>query len=355
MLHALTPADAPVEVPLDAGERVEVEWPCEAEDGSGEVRRIWFSATVAKVQEEEAAGSRRRPRFLLRFDDGGEAWSSLRRVAWRRPVEESHDMTGFVHLFGLEEELLAFCDELHERREEYGDKTRGWGAAPGGPDLRRGPAGCGARVRARALPPPASALRGGGCAGVARVGRAGRGQGRSREAVARPAPAAVLGGRKLQGDVDSGWACQALVYLNEDFSGGYTEFPNLGASYRPRRGRVLLWRSLFVGHKAAAPGSLDDHPACHVAGAVYGGVKRVVSIHLVVTDGLLSSECSAGTSMQGLGRGRGRGGSSSSMQPHWNSEKPGTTSGPSSCPAGGASRVTAVLCVLAGPSARCLR
>ena len=34
--------------------------------------------------------------------------------------------------------------------------------------------------------------------------------------------------------VDSGWACQALIYLNEDFEGGYTEFPNLPAKYRPR-------------------------------------------------------------------------------------------------------------------------
>uniref|UniRef100_A0A7S4QRN7 Prolyl 4-hydroxylase alpha subunit domain-containing protein n=1 Tax=Alexandrium monilatum TaxID=311494 RepID=A0A7S4QRN7_9DINO len=287
MLHALTPADAPVEAPLDAGERVEVEWPCEAEDGSGEVRRIWFSATVAKVQEEEAAGSRRRPRFLLRFDDGGEAWSSLRRVAWRRPVEESHDMTGFVHLFGLEEELLAFCDELHERREEYGDKTRG-DAACGEPlqgglisvVVRRDAVPASGRelylrLHQRCVEEVARAWPG----WVARVG--GRG--------ARVRPSQDLRllqyseGANFKAHVDSGWACQALVYLNEDFSGGYTEFPNLGASYRPRRGRVLLWRSLFVGHKAAAPGSLDDHPACHVAGAVYGGVKRVVSIHLVVT------------------------------------------------------------------------
>ena len=82
--------------------------------------------------------------------------------------------------------------------------------------------------------------------------------------------------------VDSGWACQALIYLNEDFQGGYTEFPNLKARYRPRRGRVLLWRSLCVGFKPAVPGTLDDHPARHVACEVFNGVKRVVSLHLVL-------------------------------------------------------------------------
>ena len=82
--------------------------------------------------------------------------------------------------------------------------------------------------------------------------------------------------------VDSGWACQALIYLNDDFQGGYTEFPNLKARYRPRRGRVLLWRSVCVGFKAAIPGSLDDHPARHVACEVFNGVKRVVSLHLVL-------------------------------------------------------------------------
>jgi len=70
--------------------------------------------------------------------------------------------------------------------------------------------------------------------------------------------------------------------LNEDFDGGLTEFPNLHARYRPRRGRVLMWRSVSVGHKAAVPGSVADHPALHIAGEVFNGTKRVVSLHLVL-------------------------------------------------------------------------
>lgn len=273
--------DAAQAAPPLLGERVEVEWPCEAENGSGEVRRIWFPAAVVEVQEG------RRTRYLLRFEDGGESWSSLRQMAWRRVEEEHHDEAGFVHLFTLEDELLSFCDELHEKREAYGDKSRG-DAAYGEP-LQGGLVSV--VIRRDALPAPQRDLylRLHQCC-IDEVSKAWPGwtsRVGGRHARVRPSQDLRLlqysEGAKFKAHVDSGWACQALVYLNEDFLGGYTQFPNLGAKYRPRRGRVLLWRSLFVGHRGAAPGSLDDHPASHVAGAVYGGTKRVVSVHLVVT------------------------------------------------------------------------
>lgn len=35
-----------------------------------------------------------------------------------------------------------------------------------------------------------------------------------------------------------------LVYLNDDYEGGHTEFPNCGADVTPRRGMGVLWRNL---------------------------------------------------------------------------------------------------------------
>ena len=90
-------------------------------------------------------------------------------------------------------------------------------------------------------------------------------------------------GANFKPHVDSGWALQALIYLNEDFQGGFTGFPNLSARYRPRRGRALLWRNAATGHKpAVATRAHDDHPSLHVAGPVHKGTKRVVSINLVL-------------------------------------------------------------------------
>lgn len=282
------------------GDRVEVEWPCEGaeHDGCHEVRSIWFLATVAAVRDG------RKPRYLLRFDDGQETWNSLSELSWRRVESvsrsigslaymnstvnsnETHDGTGFVHMFSLEQELLHFCDELHERREVFGDKTRG-DAAYGEP-LHGGLVSV--VVRRDALPPREREfyhnLHQRCIEQVPQAWPAWLRRAAGKEARARPSQDLRLlqysEGANFKSHVDSGWACQALIYLNEDFQGGCTEFPNLGARYRPQRGRVLMWRSLCVGHKPADPGSLDDHPALHVAGQVFGGTKRVVSLHLVL-------------------------------------------------------------------------
>jgi len=280
---------------LVCGDRIEVEWPCMS-DG-GETRSMWSHCRVTAVESE---GTKRRPRYLLQFDDGGEAWNSLSKFPWRHvpwrsnppaPCEgggnsEVCDETGFVHTFDLDESLVCFCDWLHDQRHVYGDTTRGdcaSGEALGGGLVS-------VVVRRDALPhdmrevyislhqrcieevhtawPNWVHLAGG------------------RSARVRPSQDLRLlqysDGAQFKAHVDSGWACQALVYLNENFSGGCTQFPNLKATYCPRRGRVLLWRSLGVGHKGAVAGSHADHPAMHVACSVSGGTKRSVSLNFVL-------------------------------------------------------------------------
>lgn len=289
---------------LAPGDIVEVEWPCQ-EEGASEVRHLWLRATVAEVDAAAAA----RPKFLLRFADGGESWNSLRKLAWRRlgaaapepgvalgappaappdPKEASEqaDASGFVHCFEVDEELLRFCDELHERRDELGDKTRG--DAYNGEKLAGGLVSVVVRREALLARERDFYMRlHQRCVDeVPRAWPEWLRKAAGRTARARPSQDLRLlqysEGANFKAHVDSGWACQALIYLNEDFRGGQTEFPNLAAWYRPRRGRALLWRSVCVGHKAAVPGSLDDHPALHVAGKVSEGVKRVVSINLVL-------------------------------------------------------------------------
>lgn len=99
---------------------------------------LWFKALIADLQDKEG-----RRKFLLRFEDSEETWNSLRKLKWRKVTEKPkvahrikdidlivddesvEDVTGFVHSFEMEEDFLLFCDSLHQRREELGDKTRG--------------------------------------------------------------------------------------------------------------------------------------------------------------------------------------------------------------------------------------
>lgn len=120
------------------GDWIEVRWPCQSDSADASSASIdpesadawlWFKALIVQ-------GGRK---FLLRFEDGGEAWNSLRKLQWRSlkasspalrereesPDETVMDQTGFVHSFEIEEEFLRFCDSLHMRREELGDKSRG--------------------------------------------------------------------------------------------------------------------------------------------------------------------------------------------------------------------------------------
>ena len=242
------------------------------------VAHVWLRARVQEALKEPKA------QFLLRFEDGSESWNSLRKLPWR--FGELQDLSGFVHCFELEEEYLTWCDSLHERREQLGDKTRG--------DCAYGEALSGGLVsvliRREALPQAEReiynrlhqrCIRELPMAFPGWIQQAAGRQGRAR-------PSQDL--RVLQyfehadfkAHVDSSWPCQALIYLNDDFQGGHTEFPNLSASYRPQRGRVLLWRSMCVGFKSQQAGSLEAHPARHVAREVSRGVKRVVSLNFVL-------------------------------------------------------------------------
>ena len=137
---------------LAVGDWIEVQWPCHSEQsettdatgiGYGDrnvgVKFLWFKALVAAVRDSGTSMTSRR-KFLLRFEDAEESWNSLRKVQWRRvPKELSkvseviqvtpdgtvEDETGFVYSFEIEDEFLLFCDSLHDRREELGDKSRG--------------------------------------------------------------------------------------------------------------------------------------------------------------------------------------------------------------------------------------
>ena len=58
-----------------------------------------------------------------------------------------------------------------------------------------------------------------------------------------------------------------LVYLNDDFSGGVTEFPHLGISFQPKKGMAVAWRS------ASCP-----HWALHAGKPVTEGSKTILTI-----------------------------------------------------------------------------
>ncbi len=56
-----------------------------------------------------------------------------------------------------------------------------------------------------------------------------------------------------------------VVYLNDDFTGGQTEFPELRATVEPRRGRALLFQ----------------HRVVHIASEVTAGIKYVLRSDVV--------------------------------------------------------------------------
>ena len=68
----------------------------------------------------------------------------------------------------------------------------------------------------------------------------------------------------LQGDEGTDLAAgqrvfTGLIYLNDDFEGGTTDFPALNRSFAPRKGSMVLWRN--VDH-AMVPVRANAHCRC---------------------------------------------------------------------------------------------
>ena len=68
----------------------------------------------------------------------------------------------------------------------------------------------------------------------------------------------------LQGDEGTDLAAgqrvfTGLIYLNDDFEGGTTDFPALNRSFAPRKGSMVLWRN--VDH-AMVPVRTNAHCRC---------------------------------------------------------------------------------------------
>ena len=63
----------------------------------------------------------------------------------------------------------------------------------------------------------------------------------------------------------------ALVYLNEDFTGGETEFPQINIKVLPKRGKLLAWDNLN------SDGSLD-YTSLHAGLPVESGIKYIAVI-----------------------------------------------------------------------------
>jgi prolyl 4-hydroxylase len=62
-----------------------------------------------------------------------------------------------------------------------------------------------------------------------------------------------------------------LIYLNDDFSGGETEFPDLGVKIEPKRGKAIVWKN--VNEKG-----MPEYTSLHAGLPVIEGVKYILVI-----------------------------------------------------------------------------
>ncbi|MGB0900187.1 prolyl hydroxylase family protein [Halocynthiibacter sp.] len=62
-----------------------------------------------------------------------------------------------------------------------------------------------------------------------------------------------------------------ILYLNDDFEGGMTEFPRLGTSVHPKAGRLVVWQNMPGGSTGIHPMSL------HAGLPVTSGEKSILS------------------------------------------------------------------------------
>lgn len=64
-----------------------------------------------------------------------------------------------------------------------------------------------------------------------------------------------------------------LLYLNDDYEGGTTSFPDLGVTTQPRRGRAVFWRYNYSG-------TVTNHLFRHSGDPVISGIKYAVCLFL---------------------------------------------------------------------------
>jgi len=62
-----------------------------------------------------------------------------------------------------------------------------------------------------------------------------------------------------------------LVYLNDDFEGGETEFPNLGIKIKPKKGKLIIWNN-------TNDDGTVDYDSLHAGLPVKSGVKYIAVI-----------------------------------------------------------------------------
>lgn len=67
----------------------------------------------------------------------------------------------------------------------------------------------------------------------------------------------------------------ALVYLNDDFTGGETEFPRIGIKVTPKKGKLVLWDNMLED------GNLD-YDSLHAGLPVISGTKYIAVIWIRV-------------------------------------------------------------------------
>jgi prolyl 4-hydroxylase len=64
-----------------------------------------------------------------------------------------------------------------------------------------------------------------------------------------------------------------LVYLNDDFEGGETDFPQLGIRVEPERGKLVTWDNMTES-------GMLDHTSIHEGMPVISGIKYVAIIFI---------------------------------------------------------------------------
>jgi prolyl 4-hydroxylase len=65
----------------------------------------------------------------------------------------------------------------------------------------------------------------------------------------------------------------ALIYLNDDFEGGATEFPNLNHTVIPAKGKMVIWDNITINDEL-------DYDSIHTGLPVTSGTKYIAVIFI---------------------------------------------------------------------------